>query len=55
MNDFSSTVENVFVEEMKKHGITKCTVQNATGDKAIISRDKHGFYKIKYTYEKDHK
>lgn len=51
--EFADYVEKTLIPQMKEFGIVSATVKTAVGDKAVVSVDKHGFYKIKYMYEKN--
>lgn len=52
--DFKTYVEEVIIPQMKEANIVKVTLYNAEGDRAFIIRDKHGFYKVTFTWTKQY-
>ncbi|MEC0276914.1 hypothetical protein [Peribacillus frigoritolerans] len=51
--DFADYITDHLLPQMKRFQIKKASVSNGFGDKATITRDKHGFYKVKFEYVKE--
>lgn len=47
--DFKLFVEGVFVPFMKKYQLSQGTISNGFGARAVVRRDKHGFYSVTIT------
>lgn len=50
---FENFVENEFINFLQLHKLEGGSIKNGIGDKATVSVDKHGFFKVKYTIVKD--
>lgn len=53
VDNFEHFVEHDFINFLQANKLESGTIKNAVGDKAVVSVDKHGFYKVKYTIVKD--
>lgn len=52
--DFEEYIEKIVIPQMKEQELVKMTVFNAEGNKAFITRDKHGFFKATFTLTKEY-
>jgi hypothetical protein len=51
MNGFNKFVKNEFIQFMNKHELAEGSISDGVGNKALVKRDKHGFYKIRLVSE----
>lgn len=50
---FENFIETTFIKFLQAHKLESGSISNGCGEKAVVSMDKHGFYKIKYSKVKD--
>ncbi|MGA4519281.1 hypothetical protein ACPA0F_18645 [Solibacillus silvestris] len=53
-SQFEQYVKDVIIPQMQKSELVRMTVSDADGSKALIVRDKHGFFKVTYTTVKQY-
>jgi hypothetical protein len=50
---FENFVESTFINFMIANKLEAGSISNGCGEKAIVTTDKHGFYKVRYTKTKE--
>ena len=53
LHNFESFVESTFIKFLQEHKLTGGSVSTGAGEKATVTMDKHGYYRVKYTKVKD--
>ena len=53
MEEFELFIEETIMPLLQSRGIKSCTMQRDTGEKVIIKADKHGYYKMNFSYVKN--
>lgn len=48
---FKEFIHNTFIPFMKEHNLAHGTLRSNGGDKAVVKRDKHGFYEVTFTFK----
>lgn len=51
--NFETYVTQELLPQLKKFQMKRASVSSAFGDKATITKDKHGYYSVKFEYVKD--
>jgi hypothetical protein len=51
--DFENFVEGDFISFLEKYGLESGSVSNGYGERANVTKDKHGFFKVRYSKVKD--
>lgn len=51
---FEKYVTDVIIPQMREAELVRMTVSDADGSRALIVRDKHGFFKVTYTTVKQY-
>lgn len=53
IRDFENFVESVFLNFLISNRLEGGSLNNGYGEKAVVTKDKHGFFRVKYTKQKD--
>lgn len=53
MQEFEQFIEDTFIPFLREHKLTQGVITHPGGYRATAKRDKHGFYKVKYTMTKE--
>lgn len=54
ISNFEQYVKETVIPQMKEAEMVKMTVTDADGNRALISKDKHGYFKVTFTFTKQY-